>query len=138
MDEKAAFAERLKAAMLAAGYEARPGVLEKAFNSRYWGRSVSFQAVRRWLNGESIPAQDKLEVLADWLKVEPQALRFGDDFVLAVRDKQKQWEQAITFQERELFEAYLGLPAEQRKVLREVILAFVRAYADKAPILPAS
>lgn len=38
--------------MLAAGYDARPIILEREFTLRYWGRSVSFQAVRRWLRGE--------------------------------------------------------------------------------------
>ena len=59
MDEKAEFAQRLRAAMQFAGYEARPAVLEKQFNTRYWGRSVTFQAVSRWLRGEAMPAQDK-------------------------------------------------------------------------------
>ena len=37
------------------------------------------------------------------------------------------------FQEREVFEAFLALPAPQRKVVREVIQAFSRAYpAEKA------
>lgn len=131
MNHKTAFAERLKAAMLAAGYEPRPGVLEKGFNQRYWGRSVTFQAVRRWLNGDSIPAQDKLEVLAEWLRVEPQILRFGEQAVQSVRSRQQAWDTAPTYQERELFEAYLSLPADHRKVLREVILAFVEAYGNK-------
>jgi len=78
MDEKAQFAERLRTSMKAAGYQVRPGVLEKEFNSRYWGRSVTFQAVSRWLRGESIPSQEKLQVLADWLKIEPHILRFGE------------------------------------------------------------
>jgi transcriptional regulator with XRE-family HTH domain len=65
MNEKAAFAERLTAAMKRAGLEPRPSVLEKEFNTRYWGRAVTYQAVSRWLKGEAIPSQDKLEVLAD-------------------------------------------------------------------------
>nr|WP_202922392.1 hypothetical protein [Sinimarinibacterium sp. NLF-5-8] len=31
----------------------------------------------RWLKGRSIPEQDKLQVLAQWLSVDPQTLRFG-------------------------------------------------------------
>ena len=77
MNEKQQFAGRLRAAMVAAGYEPRPSVLEAHFNSRYWGRSVTYQAVRRWLIGLSIPEQEKLQVLADWLGVEPHVLRFG-------------------------------------------------------------
>ena len=65
MDEKAEFAERLREAMTRAGYELRPVVLEREFNMRYWGRSITLQAARRWLRGEAIPAQDKMQVLAE-------------------------------------------------------------------------
>ncbi|MBV5299510.1 MAG: helix-turn-helix domain-containing protein [Rhodoferax sp.] len=72
MNEKVEFARRLADAMTKAGYPLRPVVLEREFHTRYWGRSVTMQAVRRWLRGEAIPSQEKLQVLADWLKVEPQ------------------------------------------------------------------
>ena len=129
MDEKTKFAERLAEAMRCAGYEARASVLEREFNTRYWGRAVSYQAVSRWLKGEAVPAQDKLEVLAEWLKIEPQALRFGEHLVQAIRSKKNQWDDAIGYQEREVFEAFLSLPVPQRKVLREVILTFAKAHA---------
>jgi len=38
------------------------------------------------------------------------------------------WTQAIGFEEREIFEAVLRLPVPQRRVVREVIVAFDRAY----------
>ena len=57
MNEKADFGERLRAAMVSAGYPLRPVVLEREFNTRYWGRSVTLQAARRWLRGEAIPTQ---------------------------------------------------------------------------------
>ncbi|MDD2744236.1 MAG: hypothetical protein PHV02_18405 [Rhodocyclaceae bacterium] len=131
MNQKTEFAERLKQAMLTAGYQARPGVLEKEFNTRYWGRAVTFQAVSRWLKGLSIPEQDKLQVLAEWLKIEPQALRFGEASVQLVREKQKRWEDAVAGPEREVMEAFLSLPAAQKKVAREVILALAKA--NEAP-----
>lgn len=129
MSQKIEFAERLKQAMRDAGYEPRPGVLEKEFNTRYWGRAVTFQAASRWLKGLSIPEQDKLQVLAEWLKIEPQALRFGEVSVQAVRDRKKRWEDAIAGPEREVLEAFIGLPAEQKKVAREVILALAKAHS---------
>lgn len=132
MDEKAEFAERLRHAMTAAGYEARPAVLEKHFNSRYWGRSVTFQAVSRWLRGEAIPSQEKLQVLAEWLNVEPHVLRYGDHVARAVREKQKRWDEGIGYQEREVFEAFLKLPVPQRKIIREIILTFAKAQAAEA------
>ncbi len=106
--------------MLAAGYEARPVVLEREFNLRYRGESVTFQAVRRWLRGESIPEQDKLIVLAEWLGVDPQELRFGvaaqDASAPAVRRTD------LTRDEEELLKTYRTLPAELRKALRELVL----------------
>lgn len=127
MDEKQEFAERLREAMVAAGYEARPAVLEREFNSRYWGRSVTFQAVRRWLRGEAIPSQEKLQVLAEWLGLEPHVLRFGERVTNTVQANRKRWEDGIGYSEREVFETFLSLSAPQRKVLREVIVTFARA-----------
>jgi hypothetical protein len=66
-------------------------------------------------------------VLAELLKVEPQALRYGEQAAKKVRERKAQWEQAINFQERETFEAFLSLPAAQKKVVREVILALAKA-----------
>ena len=126
MTEKTKFAQRLRDAMLAAGYPDRPAVLEREFNSRYWGRSVTFQAVSRWLRGEAIPSQDKLQVLADWLRVEPQALRFGERAAMAVREQRGRWEDPEFYPEREAIEAFLALPAGQRKVVRDVIMTFAQ------------
>jgi hypothetical protein len=41
--------------------------------------------------------------------------------------KRKNWDDAISHQERETF---LSLPAPQRKIVREVILAFKLAYPN--------
>ena len=127
MDEKAEFAARLKQAIQDAGYEARPSVIEREFNQRYWGRSISFQAARQWLLGGAIPAQDKLQILAEWLKIEPQILRFGGQAVLSVQEKKKRWDAAISGPEREVLEAFINLPAEKKKVAREVILALAHS-----------
>lgn len=134
MDHKADFATRLKNAMIEAGYEPRPAVLEREFNQRYWGRSVTFQAVRHWLRGETIPEQDKLQVLADWLNVEPQYLRFGDAVVGRIRERKVRWEEGFSAQERQLFDAYLLLPVDKRKLFCEVMQTFVAAHADKGPV----
>ena len=130
MDQKLEFAERLRTAMLAAGLEARPGVLLNLFNTHYWGRSVTFQAVSRWLRGESIPEQDKLITLAEVLKIEPEVLRFGEAVRHSVRVQRDRWEQGIGYLERETFDAFLQLPAPQRKLIREVILTFAKVHGE--------
>jgi transcriptional regulator with XRE-family HTH domain len=133
MDNKMEFAERLKAAMVTAGLEPRPGVLLSAFNSQYWGRSVTFQAVSRWLKGEAIPAQDKLVVLACLLKVEPEVLRFGPEIKHAVRAHRERWDAGVGYLERETFDAFLQLPPPQRKLIREVILTFRQVHRSEVP-----
>jgi transcriptional regulator with XRE-family HTH domain len=128
METKLEFAQRLKDAMHAAGLAPRASVLLNQFNTNYWGRSVTFQAVSRWLRGEAIPAHDKLLVLADILKTEPEVLRYGEAVRKSVQQKQKRWYDGVGYLERETFDAFLKLPAPQRKIIREVILAFAKAH----------
>ena len=130
MNEKAEFAQRLTDAMTRAGYALRPVVLEREFNTRYWGRSVTLQAVRRWLRGEAIPSQEKLQVLADWLKVEPHVLRFGEQVSQSIQQQKQRWDEGVGYLERETFDAFLQLPAPQRKLIREVILTFAKVHSD--------
>jgi transcriptional regulator with XRE-family HTH domain len=60
----------------AAGYDPKPAVLEREFNTRYWGKATTLHVVRRWLRGETKPTHDKLFILAEWLAVSPQQLGF--------------------------------------------------------------
>ncbi|MGP9767671.1 transcriptional regulator [Halomonas sp. AOP13-D3-9] len=122
------FAERLKAALEAAGYEPRPSVLEREFNLRYWGKPITFQAVRRWLRGDSIPNQDKLQVLARWLLVDPHHLRYGDSSAYTVSEPPASWDISSTNEERQLLSLYRGLPAAQRKVVRDILETFAKAH----------
>jgi transcriptional regulator with XRE-family HTH domain len=127
VNSKEEFADRLKAAMEDAGLEPRPSVLLNLFNTRYWGRAVSFQAVSRWLRGEAIPEQDKLIVLAELLDVQPEVLRYGEAVRQMVQHKMERWEQGVGYLERETFDAFLKLPVEQRQIIRQTILLFERA-----------
>ena len=129
MNEKMEFSQRLREAMVHMGHTASPSVLEHEFNLRWHGRSISNQAAWGWLNSRSIPTQDKLQVLAEWLKVQPEVLRFGEAVRNKVEAHRQRWEEGVGFQEREVFDAFLRLPAPQRKIVREVILAFSKAHA---------
>lgn len=123
---KAEFARRLRLAMEEAGYEAKPAVLEKKFNLNYFGsKPVTLHAVMRWLKGESIPTDDKIQVLAKLLKVEPEELTGKTKPPLQIREERGVWEKS-SHQERETFEAFVSLPAQQKKIVREVILAFAK------------
>jgi hypothetical protein len=121
MNDKVEFSNRLKLALVNAGYKARPTDLEKGFNSRYWGRSVSVQAVAKWLKGVAIPSHEKILVLSEWLKIDPQELRYGAEASKAINSKKKLWDENIEFIERETIDCYLSLPSKERKIAREVI-----------------
>ena len=130
---KELFAQRLREAMVAAGYEAKPAVLEREFNTRYWGKPMTLHGVRRWLRGETLPTHEKLLVLAEWLAVPPQQLNYGDEIRRKVEQRRARWDSGIGYEERDLFEAFLKLPVPQRKLIREVILTFAKVHSATEP-----
>lgn len=77
-DESKDFRNRLQNALKDAGYSAYgPTELANQFNIRFSGHPISVHAARKWLMGEAIPTQDKVRILADWLVVPADWLRFG-------------------------------------------------------------
>lgn len=125
-DERSQFSQRLAEAMRRAGYEPRPSVLEKLFNSRYRGRSVTFTSVSRWLNGHSIPEQDKLQVLAGLFGIEPHILRYGAP--ASARPSRglsaaEAWPAPLDPADRATIDIYLALPEPLRQHVRAVIAA---------------
>lgn len=120
------FAKRLHAAMEHAGYEAKPAVLEREFNLRYWGKPVTLHGVRRWLKGEALPREDKLLVLAEWLQSDPRTLRFGDEVPNRIKERKALYE-SIPHQEQEAIQVFLGLSTAGRKLIHEMIMVCARA-----------
>ena len=127
-NKKVKFAARLAEAMKMQGYKVEPAVLEREFNLRHYGKPMTLHGVRKWLIGASIPPYEKIITLAEWLKVPPEDLTFGLEIKQKVAQENKRWTDEIGYQEREIMEAFLNLPVPQRKVVREVILAFAKAY----------
>lgn len=125
---KQEFAERLRSAMEKAGLKPEAAVLEREFNQRYYGKSVTLHGVNKWLKGQSMPRYDKILALAKCLRVMPEELIPDLEIRQEIREAAARWEKNIGYREREVFEAFLNLPEPQRKIVREVILAFARAY----------
>lgn len=122
------FAERLRAAIEKAGYKVEAAVLEREFNQRYFGKGVTLHGVNKWLKGQSIPRLDKIEALAKWLRIPPEELTFGLEIKQQIKEERARWDDGIGYQEREIFEAFLALPTPQRKIVREVIQTFAKAF----------
>jgi hypothetical protein len=79
MNEKEAFGKRLTRLLNDTGIGiASPTLIAREFNRRYPGKPVTAQAVRKWINGEAIPAGDKIRILARWLKASPHWLHYGE------------------------------------------------------------
>ena len=129
--ESQAFAQRLRLALDACGVRLSPSVVANEFNLRYWGRSITSHTARNWLMGNSMPTQDKLRVLAEWLQVSPVELRFGPQGVgHAIRQPDAQLD-ALNMADREMVYRYLGLDVNDRKTVREVVTALYLAASVK-------
>ena len=129
-DAKKQFANQLREAMVAAGYEPKPAVLEREFNTRHWGKPMSLHGVRLWLLGETMPDFRKMETLAKWLGVSVQQLSYGGPSGRAAGSPRARWDSGIGYEDRDIFEAFLKLPVPQRKLIRDVILTFAKVHGE--------
>lgn len=127
-NEKQAFARRLSECFTKAGYPLKPALLTREFNLRHWGRPISLQALSKWLAGTAFPSQDKLITLAEWLRVTPQALRYGEAIGNRISQQSALWRESLDYKERQLFETILALAPEHRRVVSEVVIALAKAY----------
>lgn len=83
-----AFAKRLQAAM-----EQNPNCPPKYQGERKWlveqllklGVPVGMETIRKWVEGETLPAPDKFPAIAEALAVDVQWLMFGDTLAEAVQ-----------------------------------------------------
>ncbi len=129
--ESQAFSERLRKALEAVGVRPSPTVVANEFNLRYWGRSITPHTARNWLLGQALPTQDKLVVLAEWLQVSPDELRFGKtSSALRLADADPEFKQ-LDMADREMLKRYLSLPKAERKTVREVVTAMAVAAGQK-------
>lgn len=137
MNERERFALKLREYLMAQGYQPKASVLERELNLRHYGKPISLHAVARWLRGEALPSFARLRTLANWLEVELTELVSVETADKLKRvEKQKEpskyiWETAASYQDQLLFETFLKLPSEQRKIVREIIIAMHKAYGQQ-------
>jgi transcriptional regulator with XRE-family HTH domain len=133
MSAKDEFSERLRSAMAAAGLEISGTELERAFNRKWKGTPISVQAVWGWINGKALPRNDRLQVLAKLLRIDPHALMYGAPEPASAAERRREWEDRLTYAERESIEAFLRLPTPQRLLVRDVIATYARVYGAVEP-----
>lgn len=124
LSEREAFSQRLARALKDARIEVgSPTVFAREFNRRYTGKPVSTHAARKWLMGESIPTQDKLRLLAAWLGVSAEWLRFGEG---GNRHVARSEQASYTSPDIDLIGKISQLNAEHKQVVRELVLTLLR------------
>lgn len=128
--EREAFSRRLREALARVGDDGgSPARLAREFNRRYPGAPVTLHAVRKWLLGDALPAQDKLRVLAAWLEVTPEWLRFGDAGDAAPSYALRETPPEVDFS---LARDIAALPEAQREVIRALVRV-LQTGAKRAP-----
>lgn len=130
--ETEAFAKRLRQALHSSGVRASPTVVASEFNLRYWGRSITSHTARNWLLGKAFPTQDKLRVLAEWLQVSPDELRFGRSGPAAKVGVTLSDQASMA--DREMVSRYEGLDVHDRKTVRDVVIALSVAATVKSTL----
>ncbi|NEX63438.1 helix-turn-helix domain-containing protein [Noviherbaspirillum galbum] len=112
-----AFSSRLTLALGVKGVAARPRALAKLFNGAAASTNVTEAATRKWLRGEAIPTQDKIQVLAALLDVSPTWLRFGHGPVTVDAHSTE-----LSDEEWTLVRAYRLLDEQRRKAVLSSLL----------------
>ena len=140
-EEREKFSGRLKSALRRARYAPdSPTVLARHFNEIYPGRPITVHAARKWLVAQAIPTQDKLRVLASWLDVPADWLRFGT--VIEPSPEQNSEVAALlsrmTRDEVSLVEDLHVLEHDERHIVREMILLFLRKQSQRKESLTAT
>ena len=118
------FGHRLRLLMREAGFKASPTVLANEFNLLYWGDGITSHAARNWLIGVSLPKQDKLRVLSDWLRISPNDLLFGPEHTptrLPLMEALVPDE--LNLADHQMVKRYMALSVEHRRVIRELVAA---------------
>jgi hypothetical protein len=124
LTEAQKFAQRLRTAMQDAGYKPSATVLANEFNLRYWGNSITAHAARNWLIGVSLPKQDKLRVLSEWLRISPNDLLFGPEHTPTRLPLMEDLiPEALNLADHQMVKRYLALSVEHRRVIRELVAA---------------
>ena len=131
--EKRAFSERLKQQLALRHWPiGSPTWLAREFNMHYQGQSVSVQTANNWLSGDAIPSQEKLRVLAVWLEVSAEWLRFGAEELATqqVTEQQRGYE-GVRYNLQDLPNKFAQLSPRQKQAVYDVVEAMLEGKSKK-------
>ena len=121
--EREGFRKRLDEALRKRGlHPASPTRLAEEVG-RVMGRKVSAQAVRKWLEGDSLPTVDKFRALERLLQLPPFWLQYGNDGPVRGTAAQPPQTYRVSLSDRELIKRYRLLDDRQQQAIAEIITA---------------
>ena len=131
-NERESFSERLQQALKNAHYSPdSPTRLAREFNIRFDGRPITVHAARKWLVGEAIPTQEKLRMIAQWLGVPAEWLRFGGAENTATNGDAANGVSRFESADVKLIADLQRLDEHHRQIAREFIRMLVRINYQK-------
>ena len=125
--QQALFSKRLIWALDIQGVPHSPTIVQREYNSRSNQPPVTTHAARKWLMGEAIPTQDRIQVLAEWLNVSASWLRFGEEGI----DGNKKTKD-MTAQEWRLVQGFRLLTDKQRAAVLTMVLSIPSSRPGKS------
>jgi transcriptional regulator with XRE-family HTH domain len=114
--QQALFSKRLIWALEVLGITPSPTILQREYNSISNQPAITIHAARKWLMGEAIPTQGRIQILAEWLNVSQSWLRFGEQ-----ESENKTTD--MTAQEWRLVKGFRRLTEKQRVGVLAMVLA---------------
>lgn len=119
------FSRRLREELIRTGREESPVALAREINLHLRNpERVHPSSCRKWLHGQAIPTQEKLQVLARILQVTPAWLRFGQ--LTDLREPQPV-AAPLSSDELALLDGWRQLGARQRRTVRMLMGQLLRA-----------
>jgi len=123
--QQALFSKRLIWALDIQGVPHSPTIVQREYNRRSDQAPVTTHAARKWIMGEAIPTQDRIQVLAEWLNVSASWLRFGEE----IGDKKSQ---DLTSQEWRLVQGFRLLTDKQQAAVLTMVLSIPSSRPGKS------
>ena len=116
------FAQRLAVAMAAKSIKRSPTVLANQFNTRFQGRAVTPHTARNWILGKSLPTQDKMICLANFLDTSAEQLRYGrhSEKTLNIQNHDGS-ETELTASQQQLVRKYISLNLVQQRLVSDLV-----------------
>ena len=129
--QRALFSKRLIWALEVEGIARSPTILQREYNSLSNQAPITIHAARKWLMGEAIPTQGRIQILAEWLNVSPSWLRFGERQVESTKKMEN-----MTSQEWRLVQGFRQLSEKQRAGVLTMVLSIPSAQPVKSSRKP--